>query len=116
MKQYEIVYTGACLSLNNVKSQHWRKTEKQKNDIKARVKVLLVLAKVSFMKRYRIAMLYNSRHDLINVAFMIKIIEDCCKTKGYIIDDTKKFCRGILIEPDETLPTNTFKFIITETN
>jgi hypothetical protein len=114
MRQYEIVYTGQCLSLNNVKSQHWRKTEKQKNEIKARFEVLVLLAKMSFMKRFYITMTYNSRHDPDGVVFQKKILVDVIRRKGYVIDDSRKYYRGFSVAPDETLPPNTFKFLISE--
>ena len=111
---YEITYTGKGISLNGVKSLPWRVTEANKNRLKEAFGWLIIIAKMKHMKRYRIEAHYNSRLDPTNIAFMVKIYEDAIKKAGLIPEDNKKFCRGINLLPDETLPPNTYKFIISE--
>lgn len=113
-RSYTITYSGPCLSLNKVKSQFWRQTEKQKNQIKAVFEVLVLQARMSYMKRFRVDMLYNSRHDPDGVVFQKKILVDVIRRKGYITDDSRRYYKGFSVTPDETLPPNTFKFIISE--
>jgi hypothetical protein len=43
---------------------------------------------------------------------MIKIAEDTMKKEHYIIDDSKKFCKGIQIYPDETMGKKNYKLIV----
>jgi hypothetical protein len=65
---------------------------------------------------------YNSRHDPDNVVAMEKIFIDTIKQdvdpqgnvlyEGYIKDDSKRYCRGVILRPDESLPYNSFKFAL----
>ncbi len=113
-KSYVITYTGPCLSLNKVKSQFWRQTEKEKNRIKEVMQVLVLQAKMKYMKRFRVDMTYNSKHDPDGVVFQKKILVDVIRRKGYITDDSRKYYRGFSVTPDETLPPNTYQFTISE--
>jgi hypothetical protein len=114
MAAYEITYSGKCLSLNKVKSQYWRQTESEKNQIKAVFEVLVLQARFKHMKQFTVAMFYNSRHDPDGVVFQLKVLVDVLRRKGYIIDDSKKYWKGFSVTPDETLPSNTYRFLISE--
>jgi hypothetical protein len=111
---YTITYTGKGLSLNQVKSQNWQDTERQKKAIMKVMSVLILQVRIQHMRQYRIDTLYNSRLDPDNVTPMVKILCDIIRRKGYTIDDSKKYWKGFSIAPDATLPHNTYQFTITE--
>ena len=59
-----------------------------------------------------ITMYFNSRLDASNTVPMIKILEDTMKKAHYIVDDSKKFCKGIQIYPDESLGKKHYKLTV----
>ena len=114
MRQCEIVYQGKALSLNQVKSANWQDTHKEIKRLKSVFSWLILEAKAPKFLKFRIHLRYNSKHDLDNHAFLCKKLCDCLKIQGRIREDNPKYYRGLTIEPDETLPPNTYKFIISE--
>ena len=57
-------------------------------------------------------MYYNSKLDPSNTLPQIKLLEDSMKKRKIIVDDIKQYCRGISIEPDESLDKNEYKILI----
>ena len=53
--------------------------------------------------RYQVELTYNTRLDPSNTITLVKLAEDYLVSKGYLKDDSKQYCRGIYIAPDETL-------------
>lgn len=119
---YTITYQGQGVSNNQFySSQHWsvRHGIKVKYDKVFWYKLLE--AKLPQMQEYLLYIFYNSKHDPSNVTAMLKLFEDSLKEerkegvvtkKGWIYDDTKKYCKGVGQHPDEKLPNNTFEFVI----
>jgi Holliday junction resolvase RusA-like endonuclease len=116
MRSCELTYQGKALSLNKVKSQNWRDTHEDIKRLKTAFSWLIIEAKVPKFNRFKISLFYNSKHDLDNHAFLCKKLCDCLKIQGRIKEDNKNYYRGLTIEPDETLPPNTYKFLISEVN
>jgi hypothetical protein len=113
-RSYTVKYTGQGLSLNSWYSgKHWSQRQKAKNFFKEKFLILFMEAKVKFLPQFKLHLKYNSRFDLDNVVAMAKIAVDTMKGI-YIKNDDKKFYKGLTIEPDETLPKDTYVFIITE--
>jgi hypothetical protein len=121
-----IVYSGRGVSLNKFYSQgHWSTRSNIKNTYRKVFTELLDNNKdIRWVDKYFLAIYYNSAHDPDNVIGMEKVFTDTLKQekdkagniiyKGYIQDDSKKYCRGVSIFPDEQLPKNTFKFVLYE--
>ncbi len=105
---YKIVYSGKAPSLNDWYSgKHWYQRQNTKNKYGKIFGDLLEAAGVEKMDRFKVSILFNSRLDTDNVVGLSKILVDTMKGV-YIKEDNKKFYRGLLIQPDETLPTNTY--------
>ncbi|MDU7070063.1 hypothetical protein [Campylobacter ureolyticus] len=83
------------LSLNKIYSGiFWAKRKKQKDDIKTLVKIALKNEKIiKFNNPVEIEMLFNSRLDVSNHAYVFKMIEDAIKELGIIKDDTDKYVK-----------------------
>lgn len=69
--------------------------------------VLMKEAGIRPMDKFRIEIEYNSRLDLDNVITLPKMLIDTMKGV-YIKDDTKKYYRGLSIEPNEQLSGSTY--------
>lgn len=121
-----IIYTGRGVSLNKFYSQgHWSTRSNIKNIYrKIFIKLLDENKDIRWIDKYFLSIYYNSAHDPDNVIGMEKVFTDSLKQEkdrsgniiyeGYIKDDSKKYCRGVVILPDESLPRNTFKFVLYE--
>lgn len=122
----EVVYKGKGVSFNAIYSAGtWQTRSSIKNKFR---KIFLGLladnADIHWLQRYVLDVSYNSRHDPDNVIAMEKVFVDTLKQKvdpegnieydGFIRDDSKKYCRGIVLRPDESLPYDTFKFVLYE--
>ena len=111
---YTFMYTGPVVSQNKTfAGMHWAKRKALTDKWHGIFGKLLVSAGVQPMARFKLHLRYNSRHDADNLVLTCKWLVDSMKGK-YVEDDTKKYYRGIAIEPDESLSHNTFVFTITE--
>ena len=123
----KIVYRGKGVSLNQFYSQgHWGTRSALKKKYRKKFDELFANSRnLRWMNKFSIIIFYNSRHDLDNVTGMEKVFVDALKKEvdsqtgevirsGYIEDDNKKFYKGMSIFPDESLPTNTFEFLLIE--
>lgn len=91
------------ISLNKWYSvRHWSFRNKEK-EFWSNLFLKLLPKKAKRIDKYMIHLEYNSRLDPTNTITMIKMAEDTMKKNEYIIDDTKKYCKGITIEPNEML-------------
>ena len=114
MKEWTITYTGKWVSLNAYyQSRHWAVRNKLKNEWKEKFGWLLKEAGVQWMDAFCVSVKFNSRLDTENVIGGLKILVDTMKGV-YIEDDTKKYYKGVSIEPDETLDKNTYVITISE--
>ena len=64
------------------------------------------------MEEYRIELHVNSRHDPSNTITVIKLFEDSLKSLGYIVDDSPKYCKEIVIKPNQDLEKPSFKIVL----
>ena len=114
-KIVSFTYTGPGISLNKFYAQgHWTDRQAIKSDLKIKFDKLLkpAFGKVFFDKFY-LVIFYNSRHDVDNVVGMEKVFTDCLK--GTIVEnDNRVYYKGMLIFYDDTLPKNTFEFVLIE--
>lgn len=91
------------ISLNKwYANRHWSFRNKEK-DFWASLFLKMLPKNRKRINTYSLYLRYNSRLDPTNTIPMIKIAEDTMKKNGYIIDDTKKYCKGVVIQPDETM-------------
>lgn len=108
-------YQGEGLSLNKFYSQgHWRTRQNAKTEYREIFdKIIAASGKKFFFERFYMLIFYNSRHDVDNVIGMEKVFTDCLK--GVIIkNDGKVNYKGLMIFYDESLPKNTFEFVLLE--
>lgn len=105
---WKIKYQGKAPSLNDWYSgKHWYKRMETKQHYGKIFEDLLEEAGVERMDKFQISILFNSRLDTDNVVGLSKILVDTMKGK-YFTEDSKRFYRGLLIQPDESLPHNTY--------
>jgi hypothetical protein len=91
------------ISLNKwYASRHWHFRNKEKEFWTA-IFMKLLPKRLKQVDKYKLHLRYNSRLDPTNTITMLKLAEDTMKKNHYIIDDTKKYCKGVSIEPDETM-------------
>lgn len=91
------------LSLNKwYANRHWSFRKKEK-DFWSSLFLKLLPKRTKTIDKYIISLVFNSRLDASNTVPMIKILEDTMKKNNYIIDDSKKFCKGIEIYVDESM-------------
>lgn len=91
------------ISLNKwYANRHWSFRNKEK-EFWANLFLKILPKNPKRIDTYSLYLRYNSRLDPTNTIPMIKICEDTMKKNGYIIDDTKKYCKGVVIQPDETM-------------
>jgi hypothetical protein len=108
----EVVYKGKWTSTNDLRNKHWRSNQGLKNKMRSTYKALILEQNPQPMKQFRVHVRFNSRIDTDNVT--LKFFLDALKDAKVIVDDNKKFNRGLHIEPDETLEFNTYVVRVTE--
>jgi len=106
---YEVLFIGKWLSINEAySSNRWKRTA-VKNDYKTTFKNLIRDLNIKRkINTYTIDVEYWSRLDSLNLCAGIKIFEDCLKEEECIIDDDKRYQKGISITPNEDLKHNTY--------
>jgi hypothetical protein len=108
----EIEWEGIDLSLNKwYANRHWTFRNKEK-EFWCGTFMRLLPKRTKKIDKYAITLLFNSRLDASNTIPMIKILEDTMKKAHYIIDDSKKYCKGIRIYPDESMGKKHYKLTI----
>lgn len=120
----KITFKGKGVSLNAFYSQgHWQTRSSLKKKYRALFDDLFTKSeKLKWMDKFALVVFYNSRHDLDNVVGMEKVFVDALKREklpdgtvirpGYILDDSKRFYKGMAIIPDPTLDMDTFEFLL----
>lgn len=121
---YTVVYQGKGVSSNDFYEQkHWGTRLALKHKFEKIFQVHLLKVRLPKIDQYAVVLFYNSRHDPDNCGGFLKIFLDTLKEKrlkgklikkGYVIDDSSKYCKGTMQIFDSTLPTNTFEFQIIE--
>lgn len=108
----EIEWEGVDLSLNKwYANRHFSYRIKEK-EFWSTLFLKLLPKRTKKIDKYTITLYFNSRLDASNTIPMVKILEDTMKKNHYIIDDSKKFCKGISIFPDETMGKKNYKLIV----
>ena len=122
----DIRYQGRGVSFNAIYSSGtWYTRSRIKNQYGAIFAELIEANEdLRWMDKYVIDLSYNSRHDPDNVVAMEKVFVDTMKQErdkegnieyeGYFHDDSKHYCKGVILRPDDSLPYNTFKFVLYE--
>lgn len=114
-RQWTLEWSGRHISLNQwYSSKHWAVRQKQKTDWHKFYEDLLHKAGVVPIPAYRIKLVYNSRLDPCNTITMVKLLEDTMTELGLIPNDTKKYCRGIELEPDLEMKSGEYRVTIYE--
>jgi hypothetical protein len=76
---------------------------------------------LEWMETFKLVLFYRSRQDPDNVSSIIKFTLDALKQersghivvkKGWVYDDSPKYCKGVYIQYDANLPNNTFQFFL----
>jgi hypothetical protein len=110
----EITYIGAIPSLNVLYTSHWSKANKLKDAIKEKVKTLIEEAQWKPVEQFKIEVEYNSRLDPDNVVGFCKAAIDQSRYSKILIDDTKKYYKGLSIIPNESMPKNHYRIVLVE--
>jgi hypothetical protein len=107
-----ITWEGVDLSLNKwYANRHFSYRIKEK-EFWSSLFLKLLPKRTKKIDKYMITLLFNSRLDASNTIPMLKIAEDTMKKNHYIVDDSKKYCKGIRIYPDETMGKKDYKLIV----
>lgn len=118
MRTDKVIFEGKGISLNEWYSGKggWRARHTKVNKYKGAFSALMLEAGMHLKPKYQKATVrldYNSRLDPDNAIAMVKIFIDCFKVH-YIKEDDKRYIRGVMIHPDETLDKNTYVFTVEE--
>lgn len=96
-------WQGADISLNKFySSPHWTVRSREKNfwkDLFSRIPIKYTPP----INEFQITLKYNSRLDVDNTILHCKFLIDYLRSIDIIIDDTKKYYKGLHIEPDESM-------------
>lgn len=84
------------ISLNKIYAGiHWSIRKRDKDYIRVLVRNCLSLPIVTFEKPVKLTVEYNSKLDVSNHGYILKMIEDALVSNKVIINDTKKYVREI---------------------
>jgi len=112
LKEYTIVLEKKMISLNDFYAgHHWSIRHKHKVRYGGIFDILLLEAKVKFMKEYRVDVTYNSRLDCDNAIPALKFLNDSLK-KRYVKEDDPRYFKGFSINIDKSLKKDTYIFKI----
>jgi len=109
-------WQGKHVSLNAwYSNKHWTNNHNITNEWHSFFKKFLTTPYPKFNK-YKIELTYNSRLDVSNTIAMPKLLEDTLQKEGIIENDSKAFCRGISLIPDETMKKFSYKITVINGN
>lgn len=107
-KVYLIKWEGH-FSLNKLyEGGHWTRRNNLKQSWKLIFTEAIQRSGATKLPKYTLTIRYNSRLDPSNVTGMLKVLEDTLRELGLIVDDTKKFCKGVGIIPDEDMKSGSY--------
>lgn len=105
-------WQGRHVSLNAwYSSKHWTHSHTITNEWHGFFKKFLTEPYPKIGK-YKLELVYNSRLDVSNTIAMPKLLEDTLQQLGIIENDSKTFCRGISLTPDETMKKFSYKITV----
>lgn len=114
-QKQELIFRWADkhVSLNDIySSKHWTSRDKIVKEWHKFFKSYLTLPYPRFNK-YKVELMYNSKLDVSNTIMHVKMVEDMLQIVGVIPNDTKEFCRGISLVPNEEMKKFSYKITVT---
>jgi hypothetical protein len=109
---YKISYDGEIASFNQVYSgSHWGKRAAVKNSYSRIFSTLLLEAKVKPMTAISLIVFYNTKHDVDNLSYVMKMLVDTMKGT-YIQNDGNKIYQSTHTIHDPSLPKGLVQFHI----
>lgn len=109
---YTITYKGPGFSLNDAYKIHWTQAKKKKDALKMDFRLLLRDAGVPKIEKFRLQVSFNARYDVDNIIPVLKVFVDVLRYETLIPDDTKHYYKGLSIDYDDNLPSNTYVITI----
>jgi hypothetical protein len=109
---YTLTYKGKGFSLNDAYKIHWTQAKKKKDTIKMNFNLLLDNLSIPQLDTFKIEMKYWSRLDCDNTIPLLKCFVDVMRYRGIITDDTKTYYKGVSIEADSNLPSDTYQITV----
>lgn len=121
---FKVAYEGRGVSTNSFYSgsnaaKGWGARMNLKAKYNKIFTTLLNESSIPWMDEYMVVLFYNSKQDPDNTVSTTKFFLDALKEervgstpvrKGWVYDDSPKYCKGVMSIPDKTLPHNTFEF------
>ncbi|RZK45084.1 MAG: hypothetical protein EOO61_01295 [Hymenobacter sp.] len=111
---FTISYQGPGYSTNKALSQGpWqrRKTKQEYQEIF--YEKIDKLSVKSPIEKYTVLFRFNARIETSNNHMLEKILVDCLRYRGIVVDDANKNLREVIFRYDPTLAKNTFEVTIT---
>lgn len=111
---FSVTYVGEHLSMNELKSNHWREVKPKYNRIKKKMIVLIEEKNPPKFQEIEMSIYYSGRLDLDNSFATEKAFADAFVECGYLADDKKKCIPKITIEWAKDLPHGTIIYEVKE--
>lgn len=114
MRKKEIVLTlGKVPSLNSFYAgSHWTKRKKAKDAALETIKGQLGFNQGAAYNSFRVRAYVRYRYDLDNSIIAVKFTSDALKTLGWIIDDSPKYFRELLLVWSPDVPKDEAKITV----
>lgn len=113
MREWTIEWEGEHVSLNDLYSMNnWRKRHQIKKKWREKFGEMIDSKDFELMDKYELFVYFRSRLDPSNVSAIVKLFEDTLKTKGFIVDDSIKYCNGIHIIPDLSFRQKQYRIVV----
>jgi hypothetical protein len=133
-KVHPITHTGEIISTNDIyQSRHWSTRHNAEGRLEKIFEKLLKEQKAPKVTEFGLVMFYNNTMDVCNLTFMEKVFIDSFRLEkkttilrdknkkeisrstkiiheGYVLDDTQKHFKFLVICPDKNLPKSTVEF------
>lgn len=111
---FSVTYTGKVLSMNEMKSDHWRKFKPKYDKVKEELKSLILEKSPPIFTQVELSIFYNGRLDLDNTFATEKPYVDAFVELGFLPDDKKNYIPDIRIKWAKDLPSGTMIFQVKE--
>ena len=100
------------VSLNQYKSEHWRKLKNRIDPLKLKFCSMIREAKPPKLKWMELRVEHNTNFDIDNLAGTIKIFVDCLRKEEVIEEDDKRFWDYMSIKYNPGMEKNYLSFEI----
>ena len=110
----EVKYPFKSLNFAHAASgkSHWKERKGVIDKAESLIASKIMQHRGLMLEMYRFDIRYNSKIDPVNVSYAAKMFEDCCGYLKIITKDDKRYNKGFSITPDESLPHNTYIFVL----